>query len=196
VTSEEIIDTFFKKDGQQVKDKVKRSILLAIQEDLKFCVQLPGKIRKLELDEGQYKEMQQMIPSFTVALLFCTGVDLLGKVLKKSRPPRGQNRKYFTDCARNWMNFSQEEAEQLWKLRNALVHEYTLNKEQILRQYGHKRPIRKIKDGYWEFYLHAMYSDFMDVSKSIHEHLLGESSTQKTRTVDYLKNNGFFYIAK
>lgn len=189
-----IIDEFFLSDGTVLPNgKRKRSMLLAIKEDIKFNILLPGKWRPLNLSEDQHKELKSMLPSFTVALLFCSAVDLLARIVNKQQPPANKNGEYFKNCAKDWFDIGKDEAEQLWLLRNALTHHYALNKKQILIQFGSSAFVKKNSNGYWEFYLHAMYSGLTKASRKIHEHLSNETPTEKQKTADYLSNHAFFY---
>lgn len=193
--SQETIDEFFIKDGKVIKNRKKRSVLLAIQEDMKFSILLPGKWRPIALSDPQNKELNKMLPTFTIAMLFCTALDLLSRVVKKQKPPRGQNGTYFKCCAKQWFDASQKEAQELWLLRNALSHQYSLNSKQSLIQFGHNKYIRKNSKGYWEFYLHAMYTQLQKSSREIYEYLSNEPNVDKKKTSDFLSECGFFYTA-
>lgn len=194
MSSQDIIEQFFIEDGQSLPDgKIKRSVLLALIEDMKYAVQLPGKWRELGHTPKQTKHMQTMLPSFTVASLFCTGIDVLAKVTKKCVAPPRQNRTFFTQCSMDWFQFSQDEADKLWELRNNIIHAYKLPTGSVLEQFGSKSVIKQFPSGIWHFYLHAMYTTFTKTSREIYEHLSGEEDIDKENTENYLTNNGFFY---
>lgn len=191
---QDTIDQFFIEDGQNLLDgKVKRSVLLALIEDMKYAVQLPGKWKGLDYTPEQVKHLRTMLPSFTVSSLFCTGIDVLAKVTQKQPTPQGQNRVFFTQCSLNWFHFSQEEADKLWELRNNIVHAYKLPTGSALEQFGSGSVIRKFPSGIWHFYLHAMYSTFTRTSKQVYEYLSNEQDADKRDTENYLTDNGFFY---
>lgn len=191
---QEIIDQFFIEDGQALQDgKIKRSVLLALIEDMKYAVQLPGKWRDLNHTPEQKQHIKTMLPSFTVASLFCTGIDVLAKVTQKRVAPPRQNRTYFTQCATNWLHFSQQESDKLWELRNNIVHAYKLPTRSALEQYGYGGVLRQSPSGIWHFYLHAMYTTLTKTVKDVYEHLSNENDNETQATVDYLEGNGFFY---
>ncbi len=191
---QDTIDQFFIEDGQTLPDgKIKRSVLLALIEDMKYAVQLPGKWRELGHTPEQKEHMQTMLPSFTVASLFCTGIDVLAKVTQKRTAPRGQNRTFFTQCSMDWFHFSQEEADKLWELRNSIVHSYKLPTGSVLEQFGSGSVAKQFPSGIWHFYLHAMYTTFIKTSKEVCKHLSNEQGTDKQDTENYLTDNGFFY---
>lgn len=194
MSEQETIDQFFIKDGDvQANGRKKRSILLAIIDDFQFCILLYKRWKNLKLTPEQNKELQKILPTFTIVSLFCTSVDLLARVTNKQQPPRGQNGNYFKGCATRWFELSQQEADQLWLLRNSISHSYSLNRRQIVIQFGHGRLIRQSEQGYWEIYLHAMYSTLDKAKRAIYEHLSNEPMTKKSLTEGYLTNHGFFF---
>lgn len=188
-----IINQFFIEDRQvQPNGRIKRSILLALIEDLQFCIFLPKRWNSLKLTPTQDTERAKIMPTFAILSLFCSGVDLLARVINKRQPPRGQNGDYFKDCSLLWFGLSQVEADQLWLLRNSISHNYSLNPNYIVIQFGHGRLIRQNGIN-WEFYLHAMYIDLERAKTNIYNHLLGESEADKQVTAAFLSNHGFFY---
>lgn len=196
---QDIIDAFFIQDGQQQPNGVvKRSVLLSLEKDIGFCILLPGiwkgQRSTIQVSDAQYGALQQKLPTFTVVSLFCTAVDVLARVVNKtSVPPRGQNGIFFRNCAEQWFGLNNQEALELWQLRNGISHGYRLVTGQSAKQYGHGRVILQRPDGIWEFYLHAMYTSIQQAKRSIHTHLSGESATDKQTTATYLEQNGFFY---
>ena len=196
-----IIDAFFIQDGQtQPNGSFQRSVLLALEKDFSFCILLPivwkGARSTIQVSDDQYTALQGKLPTFTVVSLFCTAVDVLARVVKKSAvPPRGQNSTYFIECAETWFGLTNQEARVLWQLRNGISHSYRLFRGQAARQYGHGRIILQRQDGVWEFYLHAMYGAIQKAKRDIHAHLSAEQQTDKQRTSTYLEQNGFFYTS-
>lgn len=199
MTSQEaqnIIDQFFlpEKDGEHISTgKVKRSVILALQEDLKFAVLLPGKWRPLQLTIEQNKYLNTMIPTFTVISLFCTGVDVMARVWHKRLPPRYKNGIYFKGCAKRWFKITRRQSSQLWMLRNGISHNYRLQFRQIAEQFGYGGVLRRTSKGYYVFYLHAMYTHFDQARYDLYNYLSNQSTLTKKKTALYLKNNGFFY---
>ena len=194
MNDQDIINQFFIRDGEiQTNRRSKISILLAIIDDLQFCILLYKRWKTLKLSPEQNAELRKNLPTFTIVSLFCTAVDLLSRVINKRQPRPGQNGTYFKNCATQWFGLSQVEADQLWLLRNSISHSYSLNSRQIVIQYGHGRLIRQTTQSYWEFYLHAMYIALDKAKRDIYNQLSNESSTNKSATAGYLTNHGFFY---
>lgn len=189
------LDEFFIRDGTFVLNgsAIRRSILLSIIEDMKFCIFYPSKWRRTQLSSQQKDEVKSMLPSLTTALLFCSSVDLLARVLHKQELPQYRNRTYFESCATDWFGLSQQEAGQLWLLRNSLVHTYKLNVGQSLIQYGSNNIIELAPSGNWRLYLHSMLTSLQSSSRSIYERLSRESTADKQQTALYLSDHGFFY---
>lgn len=196
---QDIIDSFFNQDGQvQPNGSIRRSVLLALEKDIGFCILLPGiwkgQRSTIQVSDAQYSALQQKLPTFTVVSLFCTAVDVLARVVNKTAiPPRNQNGTFFRDCAQHWFGLSNQEAHELWQLRNGMSHSYRLVTGQAARQYGYGRVILHRPDGIWEFYLHAMYTSILQAKRTIYGHLSGEPATDKQITATYLEQNGFFY---
>lgn len=191
-----VIDQFFIQDNiAESNGRFKRSILLALIQDFQFCVLLHGRWKHLNLSAEQKAERQKIMPSFAIISLFCSGVDLLARVTNKSRPARGHNGNFFKDCAINWFGINSTEADQLWMLRNSISHSYSLNTRQIVIQFGNSSLIRQNANGYWEFYLHAMYVSLDKAKRDIYEHLSNETVIEKNRTMLYLKGHGFIYTS-
>lgn len=196
---QQIIDSFFLQDGQvQPLGSVQRSVLLALEKDLGFCILLPGIWKgarsTIQLSDDQYVSLQEKLPTFTVVSLFCTAIDVLARVINKRFPPRNQNGTYFTGCAQTWFGLTQQEADELWQLRNGISHSYKLVTGQSTRQFGHGRVIKlRTTDNVWEFYLHAMYTSLNKAKREIHEHLSNEILQEKQATATYLQQNGFFF---
>lgn len=193
---QDVIEQFFVQDGQLTPDglKAKRSVLLALIEDMKYAVQLPGKWRSLGHTPKQTLHLQTMLPSFTVVSLFCTGIDVLAKVTQKRPTPPRQNRNFFTKCAYDLFCLSRDESNQLWNMRNNITHAYKLAPHTVLEQYGYGRIIKLFPSGQWHFYLHAMYSSLTHAAKNIYSLLSAEAPSDKQQTEEYLSNHGFFYI--
>lgn len=191
-----IINQFFIQDGEILTNgRKKRSVLLAIVDDIQFNILLYKRWKILKLTKEQHTELQKILPTFTILSLFCTSVDLLSKVTNKKQPPPRQNGTYFKNCAIQWFGLSQIESNQLWLLRNAISHNYSLNSRQIVIQFGHGRLIKHTLAGYWKFYLHAMYTTLDKAKTVIFNHLSNESLQDKTNTATYLINHGFFYTS-
>jgi hypothetical protein len=203
MNNQELIDSFFVKDGQNLPSgSSRRSVLLALGKDLEFCILLP-KVwtsetqSKVKLNPQQYSALQEILPSFTVISLFCTAVDVLARVIKKNAiPTNGEtNRDYFKDCAEKWFKLSREEAKELWLLRNGISHGYKLTgKRHAARQFGHGRIMKQREsDKVWEFYLHAMYSTFTKTKRDLYEHINSLQDNEKDEIGKYLEKHGFFY---
>jgi len=197
--NQDIIDSFFRRDGQTTPNgSLKRSVILALEKDLGFCILLPkvwtNPSSVVQMTPQQYSAMQAILPTFTVMSLFCTAVDVLARVTHKNAiPPRGQNSIYFTNCARSWFHFTPQESRALWQLRNGVSHGYHLLPGYAARQFGHGKVMLRRQDGTWEFYLHAMFTALQNAKREIYDHLSSENAISKQQTAEYLTSNGFFY---
>ncbi len=192
-----VIDEFFlpEKDGHsEANGNSKRSVLLALQEDFKFSILLPGKWRSLKLDVDQHKLLKEMMPTFAVISLFCTAIDVLARIDKKRVPGRGMNSIFFKDCAIKWFGLSNSDASELWGLRNGISHNYKLQKKQAAVQYGYGGIMQKSDKGIYIFYLNAMYSRFDQARREMYDSLSKESDSDKSKTAKYLVKHGFFYV--
>lgn len=195
---QEVINAFFTQDGQiEPNGVIRKSVILSLKRDLSFCILLPrvwtSPSSVVHLSETQFSAIQQILPTFTVISQFCSGIDVLARVVNKAQPLGGQNGQYFRDCAEQWFGFSAIEASELWNLRNGISHSYRLVTGQQAEQYGHNKAIRQSANGQWVFYLHAMYTTLDNSIKSIYTHLSSEGLQDKEVTARYLDDNGFYY---
>jgi hypothetical protein len=197
MNSQQTIDAFFKQDGQEEHDKVRRSVLLALQEDLKFCMVIPGKWKgtrsNIKLTNEQFVAVENEIPVFTIISQFCTGIDVLARVFNKKAPAMCGNGKYFIDCAKSLYKLTDDEAKQFWLLRNGISHSYRLFTKQAAQKFGYARPIQLTSNGYWVLYLNAMYTSFLNAQHDLYTILSSESDEGKEKTRKYLEESGFFY---
>jgi hypothetical protein len=198
---QDAIDAFFLQDGNiQTNGSIQRSVFLALEKDFSLCILLPrvwkGRRSPVQLSDEQYTALQTILPTFTVVSLFCTAVDVIARVVnKRAIPPPRQNSTYFINCAETWFGLSNQEARELWQLRNGISHSYRLFRGQAARQFGHGRIILQRPDGVWEFYLHAMYGAIQKAKTDVHVHLSAEQLHAKQLTANYLEQNGFFYTS-
>lgn len=201
--NENMIEEFFQNDGADTGNSIRRSVLLALERDMAFCVALPGawmegsSRNKLQLTDEQYSELLKVRPTFTVISLFCSAIDVMARVSKKQKPPVGKNGAFFKECAQNLFELTSEQAEELWNLRNGISHSYRLMEGQRAVSHGSHSPIQKNDvDGKWEFYLHAMYTSLTRAKRKLYEFLTSESEEEKRKTEVYLEKNGFFYTVR
>lgn len=194
-----ILDSFFLVDGQKsANGSTKRSVLLALERDISFCILLP-KVWKnpsspMQLTDDKYDQLQKLLPTFTVISQFCTAVDVLSRVDHKTDiPPIGKNSEFFKNCAVKWFELSVEESKELWKLRNGISHGYRVIKGHATRQYGYGGITKKRNDGTWEFYLHAMYGSLQKAKRKIYESIKNMNDLEIINTASYLEQSGFFY---
>ncbi len=196
------IEEFFQKDGTETGRSIKKSVLLALERGMAFCVALPGawmegsSRNKLQLTDGQYSELLKVRPTFTVISLFCSAIDVMARVSMKQKPPAGQNGVYFKICAKNWFELTSEQAEELWNLRNGISHSYRLMEGQRALSHGSHSPIQKNEvDEKWEFYLHAMYISLTRTKSKLYKFLTSESEEERQKK-RVSRRKWFFYTAR
>ncbi len=170
------------------------SVLLAIKRDLQFSLAVPSRWRELDLSGIQNSKLKKILPTFATISLFCSSIELLARVLKKRRPKNFENKRFFISCASRWFGLDMEASSELWKLRNSVSHQYTLSRKHIARRFGSSAVIEKGPEGFWIFYLHAMYSSLLKASRDICEHVNTQTEEEKKKISKYILKNGFFYV--
>lgn len=195
IASQNIIEQFFVSDGQIIDNKVRRSVLLALLDDLNLCVGYPKAWRKFNLSDEQIKTRDTLLPFFASISLYCSGIDLLGKVIKKRKPGSEEVGSFFKECAEKYFVFDKEMAKELWNLRNNMSHMYSLDKKSAVIRLGSK-VMEKNSSGEWIFHLRPMRSNLEHGAKKIYEELLKESDEEQNKTIQYISENCFVYLSE
>jgi len=108
----------------------RRSVLLELIRDMEFNLAYPRSFKELSLNEIQNNKLVEITPLYVVPMLFCSSIDLLGRVLKKSTPSARKSKAFFIDSAILFYEMGKTSAEALWQLRSSLkvfTHSSILN---------------------------------------------------------------------
>lgn len=191
---QEVIEEFFKRTT--TPEFGERSVLQALINDLNFCVGGARYKPNMTLEEAE--KFYKVMPTFACISIYCTSIDLLARVSRKRVPNRSSgetNGEFFKFSAKTWFNHTEEQAEHLWDLRNAISHHYKLTKKDSVHPYG--APLMgKDKNEYWHFNLIAMFGNLRKASEKLYEHLMSETDEEKQQTANYINENGMFFVLK
>ncbi|HRZ19823.1 MAG TPA: hypothetical protein P5136_07250 [Methanofastidiosum sp.] len=182
--AKEILKEFFIEDNKLDNKTGKRRIstYLTIKRDLK------------KIMVGNKKNLGLSL--LTNISLVCTCVDLLSKVSIGRQPKTGENGKIFKQYLKSYCDFSDEQSESLWKLRNSILHSFTIDSIKGIVLYGDHTPVLIKKSGKKKtitFFARALYSQVVILSaEKLRDHLLNEIEDTKPYE-KYLLRNGFFY---
>jgi len=133
-----VLDEFFVKDrGLTPEGAIRNSTLLSCQRDFLFLRGSKLKNPPYNLDKEQSTTLRNALPSFAAILVYCSAIDLLGRVMKKN-VGNGASKKYFNWSATRWFELTRSQSSALWKLRCAMSHQYMIEKDQRAIPFGFK----------------------------------------------------------
>jgi|SRR3989344_7904497 len=194
INPQDILEEFFVNDTRHIVNKSsKKSVFLAIINDLEFCLSYHKRWREVELTTDQRKKLQRILPTFAIISIFCSAVDVIARVTNKRTPSIGENKKYFVNCAVKYYHLDNLQAQQLWQLRNSISHQYVLSKGTAVLSSGSSKIIESKPNNRWVFYLTGMLSTTLKVKDEIYKMLTDETESKKLKTQEYLLKSGFFY---
>lgn len=190
----QVINEFFVKDGSQVGIRIKKSILLALIDDMQFCLGIYRRYKILNLTPSDHEKLLSVLPSFSVLLLYFTGIDVLARVKNRSLPKAHEEGQFFKGFLREYGDLEEQAVNELYELRKEAVHKYSLRPKHTLRRFGSSNPAEKLDQEHWVFTLNAMYSNLINIKSRFYEELLKSNKEIIQDTEDYLEKNGFIYI--
>lgn len=188
------IDQFFKNDGIKINGRIKKSILLALIDDMQFCLGMYGRYKVLNLSSDDHEKLMSILPSFSVLTLYFTGIDVLARVYKRSLPKPNEEGIYFKSILSNYSDLTEDVINELYELRKEIVHKYSIRPKHSLRRFGSSSPAEKLDNDNWVITLNALYSNFIKISNKVYETVTKDSAENKHKTELYLEKNGFIYI--
>jgi hypothetical protein len=180
-----LLKEFFLDDSKAVdiNGRKKSSNYLAIKRDLQTIMIKDGK-NNLGLS------------LLTNTTLICTCIDLLAKISVASKPKEGDNGKVFRNYLITYCDFHKEEAEATWKLRNTILHSFTLDSSKGLILFGTKCPVQIINTGERKeitFNVRRLYTSAVIKSAQRLREDISKDLSRKKHSVEYLEKNGFHY---
>lgn len=172
----------------------RRSVLLQMQKDLDYNFGIYKAFKTVGLSQEQIDMIgNQLAPLFVVPLLYCSAIDLIGRVKHKGSP-RGMNGVTFKDSAKTFFGFSTNYANILWDFRNSITHQYSIKDFTISRS-GSSNVIELHGDNNDRkvIFVRAMRSSLKLGMQNLETYLNNESSADKQKTEDFLEEHGFTY---
>lgn len=168
----------------------RRSILLQIQKDIDYNLGMYASFKDLELTKQQQNVIDtELAPLFVVPLLFCSAVDLLGRVKHKGLAGK-KNGVIFKDSAQAFFKLTTAEATELWKFRCSLSHQYSI-KGYILSRTGSK--VIDLSNERVVVSVRTMRKSLTDAVSELSEYLLKEPTASQDKSSDFIEKHGFTY---
>jgi hypothetical protein len=191
----DVIYEFCKEESDTLysaKTRRRRSVLLEIIKDADFNSGVNKTFKELSLNEEQLQKLTDISPMYVVPILFCSAIDLLGRVYKKTRPGPRQAATFFKDSAMTFFGMDKETANQMWKLRSSLAHQYSI-RNYVLSRYGGQNVIEKHSNGLWVVSVRSIRGALQNAQDKAYEVLSNEDEEQKRLTKAFLEKHGFSY---
>lgn len=190
---DKILQEFFISDKKLTPaGNIRHSVLLAIKRDLDISLAVYKEWKALELTSIQHKALEKFLPPFPTISLYTSAIDLLARVLFKRSPRSSETGIFFRTSASKLFEFNDDEVNELWKLRNDIVHSYSINVNHGVSLFGSSKIIEKEELKY-RFYLRPMRSSVIQASEKLYQKILKDDEVNKQETVIYLLDKGFFY---
>ncbi len=193
--TEDLISEFCLKQSDRLYSadtRRRKSILLQIRDDMDYNLGIHKSFKVLGLNQEQEKILgTRLAPLFVVPLLYCSAIDLMGRIqIKNSKPTI--NAAVFKDSAQLFFNYTLAEADILWNFRNSVTHQYSINKY-IISRYGDGNKVLDIKNDRIVISVRPMRGSLLGAIQTFNTLLLGESNTEKALTANFLNKHGFTY---
>ncbi len=201
------------------------SILSQISYDLDFNLVRGIAFLELGLDLDQRKRLNERhVSSFAAALLYCSAIDLMARVLYKRMPvpKKSENGKFFKKSAKKLVPFSQAEkqfypnpnyadieppvkgsyeadksqqAGDMWGFRNALSHSYSLKNFEISTSPSTKLIEEKPGDKDTKIiFIRYMPASLGIAIEDLEKRLLNESEDEQSQTAAFIEEYGFVAV--
>ena len=185
--SQSILKHLLVQDGQRVTGAgFKNSVLIQVLRELDFVTGNTD-------DTWDLKATPQLTP----VLLFCSAVDLSGRILNRRLPSKwGENRQFFVDAAEEWYGMSAEEATALWEIRNFTSHQF--NPTLGSRILGGIAPVYTVIDlsstsGVPFIFTNSMIGTIEKAMSIMWHELTEKSQEEKRQDAIFIQDNCFFY---
>jgi hypothetical protein len=191
---ENIIDEFFQKDKKLTPGgAIRNSTLLACKRDFLFLRAPKLEYEPYNLSKDQANALRADMPSFAAMLVYCSAIDLLARVMKKTTG-NNSSKKYFLWSAKKWFGRNNSQSIALWKMRCAMSHQYMIEKNQRAVPFGFSGSMMyDKKQRKWNLNLNGMYGDINHAIQKSHEHIKNLSKSTQQKYAKFIYEYGFFY---
>ena len=189
-----VINEFFQKDRTLTPNgAIRNSTLLACKRDFLFLRAPKFEFQPYSLSKSQADALRADMPSFAAILVYCSSIDLLARVMKKSTGIHN-SKKYFLWSAKKWFGRNNSQSNALWKMRCAMSHQYMIEKNQRAVPFGFSGSmLYDKKQRKWTLNLNGMYGDITHAIQKAHGHIQGLSKSTQQKYANFIYEYGFFY---
>lgn len=189
-----ILNEFFVKDGGLTPPgAIRNSTLLACKRDFLFLRGSGIFPEEHKLSSEQQDILLGKMPVFAGILVYCSTVDLLARIMKRS-VPKNMSKAYFLWSAKRWFNHSNTRASALWELRCGVSHQYKIEPGLRAVPAGFSGSMRYNRVlGKWEFNLNGMFGDIRRAISDSHRYLNSLTLPTRNKYARFIYEHGFFY---
>lgn len=191
---DKVLNEFFVKDKLLTPNSaIRHSTLLACKRDFLFLRGAKLDQPPFNLSKVQASEIRNNLPSFAAILVYCSSIDLIARVMKRSLGTNS-SKKYFLWSAKRWFGLKNSQSLALWKLRCAMSHQYMIDKNQSAVPFGFSGSMaydRKSKK--WVFNLNGMFGNIRHAIDNAYQNINSKSAKTKQEYANFIYEFGFFY---
>lgn len=193
--SKALLEEFCKTESDELYSadtRKRRSMLLELQKDIDFNLGIYRTFKVLNLNKEESSKLVEMTPLLTVPLLYCSAIDLMARVKNKVTTVRGMNAAFFKESAKLFFGLSEDDAKEMWKIRNLLSHQYSIREYTVSRS-GSSNVYETHDNGSKVIFVRAMRGSTKKAATELHNYLLSENSEDQAKTAAFLSEYGFSY---
>lgn len=202
-SSEEILREFFVEQSYDLYGagtRLRRSVLIELERDLQYAIGLPGRLRKLGLEQGEKNKLHSDLPYVSPLLIYCSAIDVIARAYhKKARPPKDKNGAWFRESAEIFFDFPKPLSKVLLDLRNSLSHNYSINGFVFTRGFsGSDLPITKISNDSSNHLVSTRkcLTSLRKARLKAHDTILSQSQEEINKTAEYISEHFIYYIVE
>jgi hypothetical protein len=193
---DDLIEEFCSTKSDKVYGDIRKrsSVLLQMLSDLKYVLGFPGAFSKLNLTHVQAQVLNaELLPILTPGLLFCSAIDLIARVSQKRVAKSNESKEFFAFSANKFFSLADDQIEELWKFRNAIVHQYSLSSGVALSRSGSIDNILIKGNSGVVIAVRPMLSSLELAMGTLKICLMRESQHEKKRSCLFIEKHGFIY---
>jgi hypothetical protein len=200
-SSKEILREFFVEQSFELysaNTRQRRSVLIELERDLQDAIGLPGRLRKLGLEEKEESKLSTDLPYVSPLLVYCSAIEVIARAYhKKEHPPKNKNGEWFKESAELFFDYPISLTKVLWRLRNSLSHHYSINGFVFTRGFSDSElPLAKVhgENGTHIVSTRKCLTSLRKARLKAYEAILNQSQEDIDRTAEYVSKHFIYYL--